>query len=750
MKIFNKKLKAILLLIGMVAFTVPTFAISLTANAGADQELNITASNPIVILDGTASTGTITQYEWFYNGSSIGTGVTLNVGAVPLGYYTVELVITDSLGNTASDTVNIDVRLTSSTITSNAGSDINVTLTPSNSTLTLDGTASTGTIVQYEWFYNGDSIGMGSTLNVGSVPPGYYTVMLMVTDSLGNMASDTVNIEVTVNSNPDSDGDYIPNAIETLLGMDSSNNDEDGDGILDGLQLTGTHGDTFFDYQWHIKSTGANSSPYATSTTIIGNDLNVMDIYHAYMGYNAGSPLVIQVVDTGVDADHEDLIDNMDLSLSRNSNTQSMGDPVETVDSAHGTMCAGIIGARAFNGKGVRGVAPFAKIAGSNWLSNQSGIELEEAWTKNDPNGKIIIASNSWGTESASANTYYEDLMAYASANLRKVSGVAYGKLFIKAAGNGRTNNHDSSLSYASSNPYVITVAALKSDNTHASYSSPGTNILVSGYSGDYFQNSATIGTTYIATRSALAGNLTYNDTKSCFLRTDGQCSMPTWADDALANKSYTYGMNGTSAATPTVAGSLGLVLEACPTLPWRDVKYLIAKNAIQIDNSNASWETNSAGLHHSVDYGFGLINPSAMITECTSSYTNLPTSSTVTENFDPTPDIAIPDNNTTGISYDFTVVNSKTIEWLGVTVTSNHTWGGDLEIYLTSPSGTTTRLMKGNNSGSNYSLSAGFRYGSVAFMGENSVGTWTLKITDIANVDTGNLESLSFEVFGH
>jgi subtilisin-like proprotein convertase family protein len=553
-------------------------------------------------------------------------------------------------------------------------------------------------------------------------------------------------VDVNVTDNNDKDRDYIPDDIETLLGMDTNNSDQDGDGVVDGFQLDGDHGDAFFEKLWHIRSTGVNSSPYADSTTTEGKDLNLTDVYHSYMGYHSG---VVQIVDTGVDADHEDLSQNMDLSLSRNSDTKTMGDPQETADSSHGTMCAGIIGARAFNGKGVRGVAPFVKLAGSNWLSYQSSSELEEVWTKNDPDKKIIIASNSWGTESASPATYYESLMAYAAANLRQVNGTAKGKLFIKAAGNGRGRGHDSGLSYASSNPYVITVAALKSDNTHASYSSPGANILVSGYSGDFFQNSATIGTTYIAGRAALREDLDYNATRHCYERSsDHACSMPTWAGDTSYN--YTYGMNGTSAATPTVAGSLALVLEACPSLPWRDVKYLIAKHATQVDTGNASWFVNGAGLHYSVDYGFGLINVSGMISECKGSYTPLPASTTFTNSFDPDPDIAIPDNDAEGITYNFVIPESKTIEWVGLTLYSDHTYGGDLEIYLTSPTGTTVRLMKGANSGNGYSLASGFRYGSVAFLGEASSGTWTVKIADIATDDTGEFKQIDFLVMGH
>ena len=571
-----------------------------------------------------------------------------------------------------------------------------------------------------------------------------YRFIASVDDGVYSIDQDIV---ININDLEDTDGDFIPDNIETMLGFDSNNADQDGNGIVDGLDSTTNAGsDQFFNREWHIRSLGTQVNPYTESLTIAGNDLNLINIYHAYMGYNNGNPLVVQIVDTGVDANHEDLVQNMDLNLSRDSNTRSMGNPVET--GTHGTMCAGIIGARAFNGKGVRGVAPFVKIAGSNWLGYQSTAELEEAWTKNDPDAKIILASNSWGTESASPSTFYEDLMEYGANNLRKVDGIAKGKLFLKAAGNGRGNRHDSGLSYASSNPYVITVAALKNDNTYASYSSPGSNILVSGYSGNFYNDSATIATTTVTGTSAVKEDLSWDSTKGCYVRSsDNECAEPTWDEDT--NHNYTYGMNGTSAATPTVAGSLALVLEACPTLTWRDVKYLIAKNAIQIDPTNDSWQTNSAGLHHSVDYGFGLINPKGMIKECKSGYTPLPDSSTFTESFDPD-DIAIPDNDSTGISYTFTISNDKIIEWLGVTIYSDHSYGGDLEIYLTSPSGTKTRLMLGDNSGNDYSLSAGFRYGSVAFMGESSAGDWTLEIVDIAQDDSGSLQKIDFEVFGH
>jgi subtilisin-like proprotein convertase family protein len=84
------------------------------------------------------------------------------------------------------------------------------------------------------------------------------------------------------------------------------------------------------------------------------------------------------------------------------------------------------------------------------------------------------------------------------------------------------------------------------------------------------------------------------------------------------------------------------------------------------------------------------------------------------------------------------------------LTITSDHTYGGDLEINLTSPSGITTRLVQGRNNGYNYILENGFRYGSVAFYGEDTVGTWTVQVIDIDEEDIGKLEKIKFEVFGH
>lgn len=83
---------------------------------------------------------------------------------------------------------------------------------------------------------------------------------------------------------------------------------------------------------------------------------------HAITG---GSPEVtVAVIDTGVDASHRDLDDNVDASRSASCTSGAPNqDPAAwNDDSGHGTNVAGVIAAEA-NGRGIVGIAPNVKLA---------------------------------------------------------------------------------------------------------------------------------------------------------------------------------------------------------------------------------------------------------------------------------------------------------------------------------------------------------------------------------------------------
>jgi|GEM_PF-2250220 len=553
-----------------------------------------------------------------------------------------------------------------------------------------------------------------------------YEITITASDTSNNTSNLNMNItvvDIDESSSDDSDGDYIPDNIEILIESDPNDSDMNNTGIDDGLDTQGVFGDTFFDKQWYIRSLGTVTN-YSGIESIVGNDLNLVDVYHNYMGYNYGEHIIVQIVDTGIDTDHEDLEVNMDLSRSYDGG--NVGDPSGT--HPHGTKVTGIIASRAFNGKGVRGIIPFAKIAGSNWLNAQRTPALEKAWLTGDGANEISVSNNSWGSY-YDTDTLYEDIMELGTSTLRDGKG----RIYVFSAGNDRGSKGNANLQYALSNRYAIAVAGLKHNNTYADYSTPGSNILVSGYSGNYYQDSPTIGTTTIMGTSNNTGDI---DSKT------------TWTEDVDEN--YVYTMNGTSAASPTVAASIALVLEACPDLTWRDVKYLIAKHAKQIDSSNSTWVMNAADtpLTHSIDYGFGLIDPQGMIDDCTTNYVNLPAekSQTVSKVFNE----FIPDDRNT-YSFDLNVTEDFTLEWVEATIHCSTPYASDYKVELVSPDGTKTTLMtEDTDLEVNHWMSGGFRMSTPAMLGEKSKGMWRVDMTDQLNGDTGTLNTIELKVYGH
>ncbi len=514
--------------------------------------------------------------------------------------------------------------------------------------------------------------------------------------------------------NTDSDNDYIPDNIEMLLNKDSNNDDENNNTIKDGLE-----GDALFDKQWYIHASGSPTNP-SEVVSIEGNDLNLLNVYSQYMGYNRGNPIILQIVDSGVDIAHEDLKANIDINRSLNGAEQGNPEPGGFF-LPHGTMLAGIAAARAFNGVGVRGVAPFAKIAGSNWLVQQSLDGLDAAWFSGTGANEIAVSNNSWGTY-YTIDTFYEDIMQEGTTTLRDGKG----RVYIFASGNAREDHADSNIQYVISNRFALVVSALNYQNKVASYSTPGANVWVSAYGGDDdYDKGPTIATTYPS------GSATQ-----------------TWDEDIKHN--YTYAMAGSSAAAPMVSGSVALILEACPQLGWRDVKYVIAKTAKKVDNNNSNWITNSANLHFSRDYGFGLIDTEAAIKMCQNNYSNLLPQKKADVTFNAYLNI----NSTTKV--ELNVVRDIKAEWVEATVDIDSQNASDLDIYLSSPSGTKVQLVKSGTMVDQFHIpdanwmNGGFRFSTGAFLDEATAGKWILTVENGTQSTTALLKSINIKIYGH
>ena len=385
-------------------------------------------------------------------------------------------------------------------------------------------------------------------------------------------------------------------------------------------------------------------------------------------------------------------------------------------------MLAGIAAARAFNNVGVRGVAPYAKIAGSNWLAVQSLDALEAAWLSGPGANEIAVSNNSWG-KYFSDETLYEDILAEGATKLRDGKG----RIYIFASGNAREDNADANIQFIINNRYALVVGALNYDNKIASYSTPGANIWTVAYGGnDDFEKGPTIATTYLSNQS-----------------------LYTWNEDE--KKNYTYAMAGSSAAAPMVTGAVALILEACPNLTYRDVKYIIAKSASKVDAQNSSWITNSAGVHFSRDYGFGLINTQAAIDMCSNNYTLLSKEQTLFNSLD-----EINENIASSKTATITIDKNIKIEWVEAIIDLEASNASQIDIYLISPSGTRVQLLQsGTKIGEYYIpdsnwMSGGFRFSTGALLDENSLGDWSIEIINKESNNSVTLYNIELQIYGH
>ncbi len=185
--------------------------ISPTANAGSN--ITITLPTNSTTLNGSASSdpdGTIASYLWTKtSGPSTFTIVNNTLATTALtnlvqGTYIFNLLVTDNLGATNSDTVTVTVNAAGNVApVANAGSDTTITLPVDFAT--LDGSGSTdsdGSIASYLWTktsgpstYTITNSALATTTVTGLVE-GTYIFQLLVTDNLGDTDTDSKTIIV--------------------------------------------------------------------------------------------------------------------------------------------------------------------------------------------------------------------------------------------------------------------------------------------------------------------------------------------------------------------------------------------------------------------------------------------------------------------------------------------------------------------------------------------------------------------------
>lgn len=174
----------------------PTAVAAATPTSG-DAPLEVTFDGS----DSTASETEIREYGWrFDDGSAPQTGAEVTHTFRTAGEYTVELVVTDSQGNTDTTTVTVQVDAGSSSPPT-AVADATPTSGEAPLEVTFDASGSSdpdGDIVEYLWrFGDGSPPASGATVTHTFQTADEYTVELVVVDAQGNRDTDTVTVSVS-------------------------------------------------------------------------------------------------------------------------------------------------------------------------------------------------------------------------------------------------------------------------------------------------------------------------------------------------------------------------------------------------------------------------------------------------------------------------------------------------------------------------------------------------------------------------
>jgi subtilisin family serine protease len=299
--------------------------------------------------------------------------------------------------------------------------------------------------------------------------------------------------------------------------------------------------DTEFNQQWGLHQSN-------------DHDMDLPEAWDISMG---NEDIVVVVLDSGIDQNHPDI---HQLTGETFTGSSSNGNPSNGCDN-HGTAVSGCVAATIDNNQGVAGVAPHCWVRAGKIFNEMDlfgfcfgFLEFQESWAINGitwaADSGARVTNSSWGGGSPMSGITN-------AFNTTRDAGVFH----VAAAG----NDGSSTISWPANLDSLISVAAMSSNGTLASFSTHGNGLFISAPGES------------IRTTDRSGG--------------DGYGSGNTTTID------------GTSFASPYTAGVAALVLSVDPTLTPDELENVLSSTAV--DYGSGGYDTT---------FGHGFVNAKAAL----------------------------------------------------------------------------------------------------------------------------------------
>lgn len=555
------------------------------------------------------------------------------------------------------------------------------------------------------------------------------------------------------------------------------------------IKAIGTPDDPDFVSLWGMNNTGQDGGTADA-------DIDAVEAWDITTG---DTSVVVGVIDTGVDYNHEDLQGNIWTNpneipgngidddgngviddIHGYSAINDSGDPMD--GNGHGTHVSGTIGAKGNNGIGVVGVNWDVTIVGCQFLdasgsgSTAGAIACIDYMTDLKINHGVDIkaTNNSWGGGGFS-QALKDSIDSAGDAGI----------LFFAAAGNGASDN-DATASYPASydSDAVMAIASTDRNDMMSGFSqwgltsvdmgAPGSSILSTTPGNGYSTFSGTsMATPHMTGAAALVWSINPDlspvEMKQLLMASGDANAALTGKTVAgtrlnvasaldMADPSPSYRFTATPVSQTVEAGSAtSYDFSVGSVAGWDDTVALTIAVSPALAGVTLSSDSVMAGGMFTLDvmtadnaawgdYTITVSGDDGMIQKDKSvSLTVLPQG---LEDFTYANDssVDIPDNDAAGISSTIEISDEVQIFGVDADVNISHTWSGDLIVTLTSPAGTEVVLSNRAGGSADDIINS---WDLSDFNGEMLAGTWTLFVSDNVGVDTGTLNSWGMVVAG-